>query len=767
MSGYHSPWAVLGIPETDDERAVKRAYSARLKEMDVEADPQGFIALRQAFEHARNLAIWRTEQKAEEERRKAEGQTDNELDQDWDDENWDDEWGGGPPPAAYAHDHKPTAAHTDRQTDRHISEHQKIDGVDVDLSLSGDALLVSPFAPPGLADAGLSLSDNIVSTVGGTSDAEPDTTDYYAPAFQGLGNAIALDLTHKGDAADKIGQPLGLPTQPLPQIFPDHTPLYASFFGYGAGSKSSASDGPALNAFADLEEGDSDAASPLADADGSNVSSSDTSDTPAWPPAIDLDTSGYVSFTRDDWGNADRERIAQLLYDKYFGPAEASDIERLATRLFTSPHMEEIDYRDWMENWVANLIAETSPRSDGILGLASQTFGWGTDADKLYHNYAVSRCVARNRDLDAIRQMEDPSNRWHGLYTMLQQPAPASISWWSKRQWQEVQTFVDNVRANRPTVEWNLDTQHVALWDKLIDARRSGYSESGASTGLQWYHYLIFGFMILQFIVRGFGGFESSAETDLPLYQQEAGASGEKPEIVDYTDLARIEGDSVAQEQRKHLARPFNLKARDPDNGLYLSAAKLEPTFDLSRYIPTADLEAVANDKCDRDCKIRVSRRLDEVAAGTTQVGDMSVKPKAPSAPKSLSDAELKRLAAAMRRGDNSALPNSLTRDDWAKLNRLATDEGAKNLAAPPPAPPAPMPKTKTVKVPLQWSFKPDQPDSPPTVELNDGMKKLGFTAFDIDALSKTMVRKDLPDGKFEWECTAKCDAFIQKVIDR
>ena len=33
MTSYRSPWAILGIRETDDERAVKRAYSAKLKEM--------------------------------------------------------------------------------------------------------------------------------------------------------------------------------------------------------------------------------------------------------------------------------------------------------------------------------------------------------------------------------------------------------------------------------------------------------------------------------------------------------------------------------------------------------------------------------------------------------------------------------------------------------------------------------------------------------------------------------------------------------------
>lgn len=51
MDGF--PWTVLGIAPTRDPRAIRAAYSARLKAIDPEADPRGFIALREAFEAAK------------------------------------------------------------------------------------------------------------------------------------------------------------------------------------------------------------------------------------------------------------------------------------------------------------------------------------------------------------------------------------------------------------------------------------------------------------------------------------------------------------------------------------------------------------------------------------------------------------------------------------------------------------------------------------------------------------------------------------------
>ncbi len=50
------PWTDLDIDPVNDERAVKRAYSSKLKALDPEKDAAGFIALRSAYDYALSLA---------------------------------------------------------------------------------------------------------------------------------------------------------------------------------------------------------------------------------------------------------------------------------------------------------------------------------------------------------------------------------------------------------------------------------------------------------------------------------------------------------------------------------------------------------------------------------------------------------------------------------------------------------------------------------------------------------------------------------------
>ncbi|MDG2533944.1 hypothetical protein P6144_09825 [Sphingomonas sp. HITSZ_GF] len=72
MSQGGPAWKRLGLAPTEDQREIRRAYARQLKAIDVERDPQAFIALREAFEDAQHIARWMAYEREEAENPEAE-----------------------------------------------------------------------------------------------------------------------------------------------------------------------------------------------------------------------------------------------------------------------------------------------------------------------------------------------------------------------------------------------------------------------------------------------------------------------------------------------------------------------------------------------------------------------------------------------------------------------------------------------------------------------------------------------------------------------
>ncbi|MGH6949653.1 MAG: TonB family protein [Vitreimonas sp.] len=80
-------WRHLGIPQTDSEPDIRRAYAERLKTTHPEDDPEGFKRLRSAYERALQQIRWRARYAAADDEAEA---------QDWDDDEVEAEAGASP-----------------------------------------------------------------------------------------------------------------------------------------------------------------------------------------------------------------------------------------------------------------------------------------------------------------------------------------------------------------------------------------------------------------------------------------------------------------------------------------------------------------------------------------------------------------------------------------------------------------------------------------------------------------------------------------------
>ena len=77
-------WRHLGIPRTDSEADIRRAYAERLKSTHPEDDPEGFKRLRSAYERALQQVRWRAQYAAD----------DAAAEEDWDDDEVEAEGDG-------------------------------------------------------------------------------------------------------------------------------------------------------------------------------------------------------------------------------------------------------------------------------------------------------------------------------------------------------------------------------------------------------------------------------------------------------------------------------------------------------------------------------------------------------------------------------------------------------------------------------------------------------------------------------------------------
>ena len=139
--------------------------------------------------------------------------------------------------------------------------------------------------------------------------------------------------------------------------------------------------------------------------------------------------------------------------DAFARDAEQSTIERHA----------EID------EWIANLLARHTPRSDPLIAPAGKLFGWETRTNDLFLPSALDHLVARQKGLNFVRLISDPKHPLNRAWGELTQPATERTrrGWFVNRN--DVRRLLDAVRRDHPFVEDEFfDERRVALWETKL-----------------------------------------------------------------------------------------------------------------------------------------------------------------------------------------------------------------------------------------------------------------------------------------------------------
>lgn len=183
-------------------------------------------------------------------------------------------------------------------------------------------------------------------------------------------------------------------------------------------------------------------------------------------PLADV-TSSKSPQPTDEYAAAQR-RLIQLLFTGeeqlyFFTAEEAREALDCFEFLKTDPRLDQIDVASSASDWFAQILAQSSPRSDPLVRPVASYFGWKRDQE-VGVSPAVAAVIARANALDWRDRLQQRSHRLHRAWKELTKPAAEN----SKRGWvssKRIGELLREIRTRHPSLEHDLDWYRVSLWE--------------------------------------------------------------------------------------------------------------------------------------------------------------------------------------------------------------------------------------------------------------------------------------------------------------
>lgn len=135
-------------------------------------------------------------------------------------------------------------------------------------------------------------------------------------------------------------------------------------------------------------------------------------------------------------------------------------VAALGDAILTHPELGHIDRAREVEQWLADAIAGSFPRSDPLVDPAIDHFGWDKGGS-LRRDWAVERVVRRSDDLRYLAEVSQPFHGHNAALEELKGPPRRRLGLWQLGRAADVRKFLA-VLDERDTIAADLDPESLA-----------------------------------------------------------------------------------------------------------------------------------------------------------------------------------------------------------------------------------------------------------------------------------------------------------------
>lgn len=172
--------------------------------------------------------------------------------------------------------------------------------------------------------------------------------------------------------------------------------------------------------------------------------------------------------------------LARLLHDHEADLGPLSDdqevfAQRCLGALLTEAATADLTRHARIEDWLADLLAETWPRSAPLLRPAAEAFGWENERGQITERSSIAWLNARLRGLRFQDKVTEADHPLHKAWVELTRPGNATIIDKLRIKRADVNQLLDGVRKHFPELENHFPRERVVSWGDGAGAGGKGF----------------------------------------------------------------------------------------------------------------------------------------------------------------------------------------------------------------------------------------------------------------------------------------------------